>query len=154
MADLIGKAKRILQAVDLYHEAPTSASRADLRRVIHDELERAGIAAIRELENIVNAKRFDRERFDSDTGFADWVQSRARHTLAECRKPELWPSTHGVKQPNAADLMILAAGAASGDPGTFKLAAQLAGVPACDGCGYRKEFCRCVSDGVKGDSDG
>ena len=35
-----------------------------------------------ELENIANAKRFDRERFLSDTDFADWVQSRARHTIA------------------------------------------------------------------------
>jgi hypothetical protein len=84
MADLIAKAKRILQAVDLYHEAPNSSNRTELRRVIHDELESAGMAAIRELENIVKAKRFDRETFDDDTAFADWAQNRARHTLARC----------------------------------------------------------------------
>lgn len=38
--------------------------------------------AAQELRNIVNAKRFDRESFTSDTEFADWVQSRARHILA------------------------------------------------------------------------
>jgi hypothetical protein len=76
MADLIAKAKRILQAVDLYHEAPNSSNRTELRRVIHDELESAGMA--------VKAKRFDRETFDDDTAFADWAQNRARHTLARC----------------------------------------------------------------------
>lgn len=34
-----------------------------------------------ELRNIADAKRFDRERFDDDTSFADWAQSRARHVL-------------------------------------------------------------------------
>lgn len=34
-----------------------------------------------ELENIVNAKRFDRSVFADDREFADWAQSRARHTL-------------------------------------------------------------------------
>lgn len=38
--------------------------------------------AVQELRNIVEAKRFDRERFDDDTAFADWAQSRGRHTLA------------------------------------------------------------------------
>jgi hypothetical protein len=107
MADLIAKAKRILQAVDLYHEAPNSSNRTELRRVIHDELESAGMAAIRELENIVKAKRFDRETFDDDTAFADWAQNRARHTLARCaastvggvavdrHQVESSPATHG-----------------------------------------------------------
>jgi hypothetical protein len=40
--------------------------------------------------------------------------------------------------------LILQAGAQSGDEGTFKLAAQLAGCPACDGCGYIKNHCKCV----------
>jgi len=40
-----------------------------------------GEAATQELRNIAEAKRFDRERFDDDTAFADWAQSRARHAL-------------------------------------------------------------------------
>ncbi len=31
--------------------------------------------------NITEAKRFDREKFYDDADFADWAQSRARHTL-------------------------------------------------------------------------
>lgn len=31
----------------------------------------------------------------------------------------------------------------SGAPGTIKLGAQLAGIPACDHCDYVKEHCRC-----------
>lgn len=42
--------------------------------------------AERELRNIAEAKRFDRERFDNDTSFADWAQSRARHALDDA-----WP---------------------------------------------------------------
>jgi hypothetical protein len=38
--------------------------------------------AVQELRNIADAKRFDKERFRDDTEFADWAQSRARHTLA------------------------------------------------------------------------
>ena len=34
-----------------------------------------------ELQNIAEAKRFDREHFDDDTSFADWAQSRARRAL-------------------------------------------------------------------------
>jgi hypothetical protein len=36
----------------------------------------------RELRNIAEAKRFDRERFDDDASFSDWAQSRARHALS------------------------------------------------------------------------
>ena len=36
----------------------------------------------RELENIANAERFNRERFRDDSEFADWVQSRARHAIS------------------------------------------------------------------------
>ena len=35
-----------------------------------------------ELENIVNARRFDRDIFFDDTEFADWAQNRARALLA------------------------------------------------------------------------
>lgn len=43
--------------------------------------------ALQELNNIANAKRFDRETFADDTEFADWAQSRARHTLARAAYP-------------------------------------------------------------------
>jgi hypothetical protein len=36
-----------------------------------------------ELHNIANAERFNKERFRDDTEFADWAQSRCRHTLAQ-----------------------------------------------------------------------
>lgn len=41
--------------------------------------------AVTELQNIVNAKRFDRETFADDTEFADWAQNRARHILARAK---------------------------------------------------------------------
>jgi hypothetical protein len=56
--------------------ASSAATVSDAARVAHDEQ-----AALNELINIANAKRFDREMFADDTEFADWVQSRARHTL-------------------------------------------------------------------------
>jgi len=43
-------------------------------------------SALKELSNIANAKRFDREYFEDDTSFADWVQSRARALLAAAPK--------------------------------------------------------------------
>lgn len=43
-------------------------------------------AAVQELRNIADAKRFDKKCFDDDTTFADWAQSRARFTLAEFDK--------------------------------------------------------------------
>jgi hypothetical protein len=39
--DTIAKCKRILAAVDSYHDNPTQATRSDLRHAIYDELERA-----------------------------------------------------------------------------------------------------------------
>jgi hypothetical protein len=46
------------------------------------QADRAEVERLRaELENIANAKRFDRTCFDDDTSFADWAQSRARFTL-------------------------------------------------------------------------
>ena len=47
----------------------------------HPPAQRDG-AAVAELKNIVNAKRFDVDVFEDDTQFADWVQSRARHILS------------------------------------------------------------------------
>ena len=41
-------------------------------------------------------------------------------------------------------LTLLSEAAKSGHAGTMKLAAQLAGVPACEGCGYVKQHCRCA----------
>ncbi len=84
MADLVAKSRRILDAVDAYHNQASADTRLALRKVIMAELETAGVMAVRELENIVKAKRFDREVFDDDAGFADWVQSRARHVLKAC----------------------------------------------------------------------
>lgn len=40
-------------------------------------------AAVQELNNIAYAKRFDRSLFYDDKDFADWAQSRCRHTLAQ-----------------------------------------------------------------------
>lgn len=36
-----------------------------------------------ELQNIANAKRFDREAFESDTAFVEWARSRARYAIAK-----------------------------------------------------------------------
>ena len=37
--------------------------------------------AVKELQNIANAKRFDREAFPTNDDFCQWAQSRARFTL-------------------------------------------------------------------------
>ena len=47
----------------------------------HPPAQRDG-AAVAELKNIVNAKRFDVDVFEGDTQFADWAQSRARFTIS------------------------------------------------------------------------
>ena len=44
--------------------------------------EQPGGDARAELANIANARRLDRKAFRDDTEFADWAQSRCRHTLA------------------------------------------------------------------------
>ena len=49
------------------------------------------------------------------------------------------------KKLDAGDRVILEAGIRSGDIGAATLAAQLAGVPACDRCYFRKEFCKCAA---------
>ena len=111
MAELIEKSKRILEAVDAFHARPDAMNRSALRQLIMAELESAGMAAIRELENIVKAKRHDRSVFDDDTAFADWAQSRARHTLKECDPPhdrrtlEPWKAT-GMNEQGHADKMV------------------------------------------------
>lgn len=51
--------------------------------------ERAAIAEA-ELANIVNAERFNRERFRDDTEFADWAQSRCRHLIS---RPQNWSAS-------------------------------------------------------------
>lgn len=35
-----------------------------------------------EIDNVLNAKRYDLSVFDDDTSFADWALSRLRHTRA------------------------------------------------------------------------
>lgn len=56
---------------------------AALRGIVTPRVE---AEAMRELENIVNAKRFDRKMFRDDTEWADWAQSRARHTLSRMKR--------------------------------------------------------------------
>lgn len=54
----------------------------DLKRVpLYAEPVPAVDLAGQELENFVCAGRFDRSIFADDTAFADWIISRARHTL-------------------------------------------------------------------------
>ncbi|HEY8781821.1 MAG TPA: hypothetical protein VIM16_09420 [Mucilaginibacter sp.] len=77
----------------------TSERELELQRretVLHDKHEQqlaaanntieqlqAKVAELRdELSNIAKANRFDKERFENDSCFADWAQSRSRHTLA------------------------------------------------------------------------
>jgi hypothetical protein len=50
--------------------------------------------AVAELQNIATAERFNRRLFDHDEQFADWAQSRARHTLAR-----ITALTKGGEQP-------------------------------------------------------
>jgi len=42
--------------------------------------------ALTELDNIANAKRFDRDCFYDDTSFADWARNRAQDTAAKIRQ--------------------------------------------------------------------
>ena len=46
--------------------------------------------------------------------------------------------------------VLLSAAAKSGDPGAIGLAAQLAGVPPCDGCGFVRNKCRCPQPAPQG----
>ncbi len=50
-----------------------------------DDMETYARAAVepyrQELANIANAARFDRNKFDTDSEFANWAQSRARAML-------------------------------------------------------------------------
>lgn len=56
----------------------------------------AAPSAEQELRNIVNAKRWGRERFDDDSAFADWCTSRAGHTLMLIERERAAPSADGV----------------------------------------------------------
>ncbi len=51
-------------------------------------------------------------------------------------------------------IVLMTAAARSGDPGTIRLAAQLAGCPACEQCGYVKTACRCSTTSSEGASRG
>lgn len=64
---------------ELYEAALHALRRSQDHTAIQTKLN----AATQELRNIADAKRFDRNTFDNDTAFADWAQSRARHTLGE-----------------------------------------------------------------------
>lgn len=64
------------KAAEAYFRA---ASPAAILALI-ERVERAD-KAVAELRNIAEAKRFDHKHFECDVEFADWVQSRARHTL-------------------------------------------------------------------------
>lgn len=50
-------------------------------------LERRVREAMDELVNIAEANRYSREHFKDAAEFADWAQSRARHTLAKLATP-------------------------------------------------------------------
>lgn len=45
------------------------------------QLERENVALLSELQNFVNAKRYNREHFEDDTSFVDWVLSRSRAAI-------------------------------------------------------------------------
>ncbi len=47
---------------------------------------KALIACAEELRNIADAKRFSGDHFRDDTEFADWVKSRAIHTLRSLKE--------------------------------------------------------------------
>lgn len=53
---------------------------SEYANLLADRLEQGDRCQL-ELSNIVNAKRFDRKVFESDTAFADWAVSRARWAL-------------------------------------------------------------------------
>lgn len=54
-----------------------------------------------------------------------------------------WPSDANKDNGSWWKVQMLAAAAQTGDPGVIKLAAQLAGVPPCEVCGFVKSNCRC-----------
>ena len=79
---IINKSCSVCKATGFLPE-DKDASIAELKRqlAVHAK-------AIQELENIVNAKRFDRKMFRDDTEWADWAQSRARHALSSMKRDE------------------------------------------------------------------
>lgn len=67
---------------ELCNRPPRGTWQTDYVPALADTIERL----VGELENIAKAERFNREKFDDDSAFADWVQSRARALLAELDK--------------------------------------------------------------------
>lgn len=55
--DTIAKAKRILRAVDDYHDNPTQGTRSDLRHVIYEQLEAAALAQSQGRQQVSNTDR-------------------------------------------------------------------------------------------------
>lgn len=70
-----------LRPIDLQDAELDAADPQTRLFLLAEYWQRQAAKARAELRNLVEAKRFDRERFDDDTSFADWAQSRARHAL-------------------------------------------------------------------------
>jgi hypothetical protein len=67
-----------------------------------------------------------------------------RVALAAAPQPAIAPAAPVAEAPNRAfALMLLTAASKSGDAHAIQLAAQLGGFPACTGCNYAVQFCRC-----------
>lgn len=132
---LAGKRPTLLGTIDalangvMPERAPAGDTDLDALRARIAELEQASDLAI-ELQNMAQS---DAERAES--------------ALAELRA-----SVAKSAPLDGYDRLLLTAGAESGDPGAMSLAAQLAGVPPCPKCQYRKEFCRCAPAGGSIDS--
>lgn len=77
-------------------------------------------------------------RLDTYFRMTDPVREKLKFELYE--KLKKFPSKPSL---DAYQNLVLNAGASSGHLGTLKLAAQLAGVPACENCNYIKTHCRC-----------
>jgi hypothetical protein len=61
----------------------------DREMALRERLPAPDYEAISELMNIVHAQRFNRDCFQDDTDFADWAQSRCRHTLASLSRNDI-----------------------------------------------------------------
>jgi hypothetical protein len=73
--------------------------------------------AIKELHNIATAKRFDRSVFADDTEFADWAQSRCRHTHAAVSESEAFaPPADTARQDRILELLRAASKALNNSP--------------------------------------
>jgi hypothetical protein len=76
---------------------------------------------------------------DGKWAYKEIVRLRARVAELEGQVVKGIPFTDGVKP-----LDLLIAASKSGSEEALYLATILAGVAPCEGCGYRKEFCRCL----------